>query len=566
MAKVVSVLMLAVCLLLSGCSGVPTSGPVERVSADPGHFNSGVEIAPAPPGPNASPVEVVEGFLHAQASWQPQYEVARAYLTAEASQRWRPEAGVRVYAEGNPVVATDTSATLRAPLVGTVDAAGAYRQSTGSLDQDFGLVKDAAGHWRISNPPEGLTISEYLFASAFSRVIPYFFEPGGRWLVPDPRYFPRGSQAYDGAVRALLEGPTDWLEPAVQATTVRASLAGVTVSSAGVAAITLRGTGPEPDAAARIALLTQLTRTFGQFETVTAVEVMWEGAAEAWTVAPYGRTIPVGAFPDSDPAPRQGSRQLFAVTDGVLVRAMEGGGGNANLVVAPGITTAVTAAVRSDAVSAAAVTQDRTAVVVGPLSENSSQTVLTGVGLRRPDFDRQGLLWVNDDQGDWWLQDATGAWRQLDTSAFGEGTIETFRIAPDGIRVAIIVQRPSGEHVLGVARIDRTDDVAVRSWRELSVATTSVASTSVIDVGWRTADSLLALVGEGRTTQVFAIAQDGASIAAIGPTAVADPEELAVAPGVPAMVRTTGGDVWRYNSDFRWSLHLTGASSVLYPG
>ncbi len=566
MAKVVSVLMLAVCLLLSGCSGVPTSGPVERVSADPGHFNSGVEIAPAPPGPNASPVEVVEGFLHAQASWQPQYEVARAYLTAEASQRWRPEAGVRVYAEGNPVVATDTSATLRAPLVGTVDAAGAYRQSTGSLDQDFGLVKDAAGHWRISNPPEGLTISEYLFASAFSRVIPYFFEPGGRWLVPDPRYFPRGSQAYDGAVRALLEGPTDWLEPAVQATTVRASLAGVTVSSAGVAAITLRGTGPEPDAAARIALLTQLTRTFGQFETVTAVEVMCEGAAEAWTVAPYGRTIPVGAFPDSDPAPRQGSRQLFAVTDGVLVRAMEGGGGNANLVVAPGITTAVTAAVRSDAVSAAAVTQDRTAVVVGPLSENSSQTVLTGVGLRRPDFDRQGLLWVNDDQGDWWLQDATGAWRQLDTSAFGEGTIETFRIAPDGIRVAIIVQRPSGEHVLGVARIDRTDDVAVRSWRELSVATTSVASTSVIDVGWRTADSLLALVGEGRTTQVFAIAQDGASIAAIGPTAVADPEELAVAPGVPAMVRTTGGDVWRYNSDFRWSLHLTGASSVLYPG
>ena len=117
-----------------------------------------------------------------------------------------------------------------------------------------------------------------------------------------------------------------------------------------------------------------------------------------------------------------------------------------------------------------------------------------------------------------------------------------------------------------MARIDRTDDVAVRSWRELSVATTSVASTSVIDVGWRTADSLLALVGEGRTTQVFAIAQDGASIAAIGPTAVADPEELAVAPGVPAMVRTTGGDVWRYNSDFRRSLHLTGASSVLYPG
>lgn len=32
------------------------------------------------------------------------------------------------------------------------------------------------------------------------------------------------------------------------------------------------------------------------------------------------------------------------------------------------------------------------------------------------------------------------------------------------------------------------------------------------------------------------------------------------------MVRTAEGDVWRYNSDFRWSLHLSGASSVLYPG
>ncbi|WP_454228631.1 LpqB family beta-propeller domain-containing protein [Propioniciclava flava] len=77
---------------------------------------------------------------------------------------------------------------------------------------------------------------------------------------------------------------------------------------------------------------------------------------------------------------------------------MEGGGGNANLVVAPGITGAVTAAVRSDAVSAAAVTQDRTTLVVAPLSENASRTVATGIGLRRPDFDRQGFLWVNDDQ------------------------------------------------------------------------------------------------------------------------------------------------------------------------
>ena len=49
--------------LTAGCAGVPTSGPVARVSADPGRINPGVEIAPAPPDRNASPGEVVEGHV-----------------------------------------------------------------------------------------------------------------------------------------------------------------------------------------------------------------------------------------------------------------------------------------------------------------------------------------------------------------------------------------------------------------------------------------------------------------------------------------------------------------------
>ena len=64
-----AVLVLAVAL--AGCSGVPTTGPVERVSAAPGRLNPGVEIAPAPPGRNATAITVVEGFLHAMASYQP---------------------------------------------------------------------------------------------------------------------------------------------------------------------------------------------------------------------------------------------------------------------------------------------------------------------------------------------------------------------------------------------------------------------------------------------------------------------------------------------------------------
>lgn len=333
-----------------------------------------------------------------------------------------------------------------------------------------------------------------------------------------------------------------------------------------MAGVTLRGPALGPDAGLRASLLTQLARTFRQFDAVASVEVTWESSGEVWSLAPYGRLIPVTAFPDADPVPRQGSRQLFAVTGGQIVRAAEGGAGGGSLVVAPGITGAVTGAVRPDAGAAAGVTGDRQAVLLAPLAESSVTPVLTGTGFERPNFDRQGLLWVNDSAGSLWVARADATWQQLDTSAIGEGTIDTFRLAPDGIRIALVVARPSGERVLGLARVDRTGGVAIAGWRELSVSTTPVSPVSVVDVGWRTADSLLALVGENRTTQVLAVAQDGSSIASIGPSSLADPVELAVAPGVPPMVRTSAGEVWRYNSDFRWSQHLTGVSSVFYPG
>lgn len=564
MAKVVTALLMAAFLLLSGCSGVPTSGPVQRVSADPGHINSGVVIAPAPPVGDATPIEVVEGFLHAQASWQPNYLVARAYLTERAAGAWHPEAGVRIYAEGNPVVATGTTATLRAPVLGVLDAMGSYVQSSGSFDHDFRLVKDAAGHWRIDNPPTGLTISENLFSSAFERVTSYFFEPKGQWLVPDPRYFPRGPQAYEGGVRALLDGPSAWLAPAVRRTPVDASLVSVAVSSTGVAAIELRGAG-RPEAVARAALLTQLARTFRQFEAIKALEVTWQGDPQPWTLPSYGSVIPVSAFPDADPVPRQGSSQLFAVADGRMVRAMEDGQGGADLAVAPGVVGAVTGAVRSDAVTAAAVTADRMSVLKAPLAESSAKAVLTGAGFERPNFDRQGSLWVADGAGVLRVR-GEEFWQQVDTSVIGEGTIETFRLAPDGVRIAIVVRRPSGARVLGIAGVERADRVYLRGWNEVHVTTAPAEQTPVIDVGWRTPESLLLLVGEGRTKQVLVVSQDGSSAVSIGPTMLSDPVELAVAPGVPPMLRTSSGEVWRYNSDFRWSLLRSGASSIFYPG
>lgn len=555
--------LIALVLALTACSGVPTEGPVERVSAAPGRLNPGVEIAPAPPGRNATPITVVEGFLHAMASYQPNYSVARAYLTAEASRLWSPEAGVRIYAEGNPVVETDTSATLRAPVVGTLDTQGAYRQSTETIDHDFGLVEDAEGQWRISSPPAGLLVSEYLFSSAFTRVTPYFYAPGGSWLVPDPRFYPRGAGAYEGAARAVVDGATEWLAPAVEAAPRGVELDSVRVSASGVARVDLQRQGSDLTEAERVALATQLVWSYRSFESIVAVSVGWLGE-EAWAIEPYGEVIPATGFPEADPTPRQGSRQLFALEEGRVVRVLEGPD-NTHLQVAPAVTAATHAAVRQDALVAATVSADRGSLELAPLGESVLRPLGTSPGLRRPQFARDGSVWVTNDAGELAVVSPAGDWTPLVVEEVGDGRIEAFRISPDGARVALVVQWASGQRTLGLARVRPGEPVTVDGWRELNMATGSLAQLTVLDVGWRAADSLLVLVDDGRSTSVLTAAQDGSTVVPIGPTAAQDLVELAVAPGAPPMVRSLEGEVWRYNSDFRWSQHAAGLSEIFYP-
>ncbi len=559
-------LVAALALAVTGCAGVPTSGPVVQVSAVPGHLNSGVEIVPAPPRPGAGPVTVVEGFLQAMAAHQPDYAAARAYLTPEASAAWRPEVGVRIYAEGNPVTVVDAHATLKASVLGTIDEEGSYHQSNVTLDHDFGLVKDAAGQWRIGNPPAGLLVSEYLFPSAFTRVMVYFPGVEGRWLVPDPRFFPRGEPAHRRAAHAVTLGASQWLAPAVMPAPERLALVDVSVDATGLASITLRPGAGDLAEEARERLAAQFVWTFRQFETVTAVQVGWAGQP-AWDIAPHGQVIPSSAFADADPVDLQRSRQLFGLSGGRLVRVMEGAPPVAYIPVAPGIADAAAAAVRGDAVVAAAVSNGGRRLTVAPLAEQQGGTAEAPLDLAMPVFSRQGELWLGEASGGLLVADPGGTWRKVVLEGMDGRRVERFRIAPDGARIALLTDSADGEPAMGVARIERSDGAPrVEGWREIDLSVAATAPLTVLDVGWRTPDTLLALVEDGRTTQVLAVAQDGASVAGIGPLGVSAAVELAVAPGVAPVIRTTEGDLWRYSSDFRWTSQASTLTDVFYPG
>ncbi len=94
-----------------------------------------------PPPEDASPTEIVQGFLEALTSDDPNYEIARKYLTGQAARTWRPELSTTVLAggpgpaSGPSVLREDTreyALTLTGLKVATVDAQRSYTPAEGS--------------------------------------------------------------------------------------------------------------------------------------------------------------------------------------------------------------------------------------------------------------------------------------------------------------------------------------------------------------------------------------------------------------------------------------------------
>lgn len=154
----------AAAVLLTGCSEVPSQGPVKRADGPRAAAQESIDVAPHPPADGASIDLVVGGFLQAMASARDDYRVARSYLTSDIADRWDPHAKVTIYdATNHKPTSTVATAALQAPVVGQIDSRGHYHPtSSQTLNHDFGMAQES-GQWRISRPPEGVLISQYTF-------------------------------------------------------------------------------------------------------------------------------------------------------------------------------------------------------------------------------------------------------------------------------------------------------------------------------------------------------------------------------------------------------------------
>ena len=204
------VMLLASVLWTAGCVIVPTSGPIEVVEGQRPACQNCVNVEIAPPIPGDNPRQIVEGFLRAMSNYQPNYSVAKQFLTPMAAEKWSPETGVSIYRRDSLLPTGESTVQLKARNVGSVEKDRTFTVRNVQLTYNFALSEEN-GQWRIDNPPPGLWVNEVSFKFFYQSYNLYFVGNGGRSLVPDPIYLPALSNPANVAsalIKALLNGPS----------------------------------------------------------------------------------------------------------------------------------------------------------------------------------------------------------------------------------------------------------------------------------------------------------------------------------------------------------------------
>jgi hypothetical protein len=231
------VTVIVICTLaLAGCVTVPTSGHVQAVNVTQGGAGGGqdyLQPIPVPPGSGWSPRQIVSGFLAANASFAKDHAVARQYLTSSASQSWRPGWAVTVFSQNPSLLTAEPGSphSGRTPptavvqvsgqVLGTASDSGQYAisaQGRAPANEKFVVVKQGSD-WRISGLPSVVLLNEADFQHVYQPRNVYFFDPAMQVLIPDPLYVPQEATPADliaQLLQVLLAAPSGWLLDAAQ--------------------------------------------------------------------------------------------------------------------------------------------------------------------------------------------------------------------------------------------------------------------------------------------------------------------------------------------------------------
>ncbi|MGW0362359.1 LpqB family beta-propeller domain-containing protein [Streptomyces sp. NPDC002990] len=593
----------AAALLVAGCASMPDHGEIRPVRASHG-VDSQVRVFSVPPADKASPAEIVDGFLEAMTSDDPQLETARKYLTEEAAKNWKPGGAVTVLAAGlgrRSVQGEKDPSGPRWEVSGeklaTVDERSAYQPDPGGggYKEFLQLVKVDNKNWRIATPPSSLVLSESDFQRIYMPVNKYYF--AGGTLVADPVYVRQRSDPDSRmdpttqAVKSLLAGPSHWLGPVVES-----SFPTGTELREGTKSLSYDGQNtlrvPLNDKAGSVAqpqcqkMATQLLHTVKEL-TASRLERVELLRADGKTSLCAVTEAAAAVIANRVPSPHY---QYYVDKDDRLVRmeldvTSEEQQYRPQLVPGPLAENAAfkvgSAAVAYDERRAAVVSADGHALYVVPLATPGAmpQPVLTAKGnkpdlLTAPSWDAAGDLWIAErDSGLWRVPGGTGTPEKVQVAGLDGGQITSLKASSDGVRIALLVQRDGSRKDLYVGRVERPakGETSAVSVRELRPAAPQMAE--VTAMSWAPRGRLLVVGREsGEVVQARYMLADGSTVAASLPgasgllaVAVAASEEE-TKPEPPVVGYSEGDGIVWLPPGAQWRTAAPGGRAPVYPG
>lgn len=547
--------LVATGLVLGGCARVPTSGPVveaDQVLPEVGS-SSFVRALARPPRAGMTQVEIVQGFLDAASGFEDGHAVARQYLSESTALVWEPEAGVRVYGNGTETLTNPDERTvvLGAAQVAQISAQSQYVPEDAALSEQFGMAQEN-GQWRISEVPQGLLLSRAAVERAYREFQTYFVAKPGGILAPDPVLFASSARDVTAELlRALLDGPGGWLDPAV----VSGFPAGTELNSVdtvdGIVRVDLSAPVLQADDLARQQLSAQVVWTLRQVSGVRAVTITADGAP--LDVPGVEPVQPRTAWADFDPDGLPVDAPWYITRSGSVLSVDPT---NVPMPV-PGAAGAGQPAVSSPLISL-----DRTAVAATDPSgqlltaqlENQSRwrEALSTLSSRGGSWDRTGGLWLPDPRAGVQIVTVLGS-QQVPVAV---DQVRSVQISRDGSR-ALVVAGPVDAAAAYVLRVDRTaSPPKLTGPRVLFSAPVSAAA-------WASATQAALLIRQpDQPPQVVTVDLGLFSSRLLGGPPQA--RTVAAAPGRPLLSGTADAQIWQFNGS-TW-VPLTQGRHPRYPG
>jgi Lipoprotein LpqB beta-propeller domain/Sporulation and spore germination len=484
----VLLVLLGAAVAVAGCATAPSGGPPRQAPGGSNQAQAYAQPLPAP-GPTSkwTAQDVVLGFLHASASYAFDPAAAKQYLVPQLRTSWHPGREPVAVVGAAPASSFRTTpyngrflgqaapaeetVEFTGQHLATLSQTGQYQYAPGQNVQYKFVLAQTSGVWLIEQLPaqKSLLLTESDFEDVYQPRNLFFFAPPARGqipsvLVPDPVYAPLvssnsalNSDLATGLVNGLLKGQGGWLSGA----TVSAFPAGTTL----LKKVTITGKTAEVDlggAAAHAQPITILSMAAQLLATLSDGEYSLPLASQ------------LALYIDNSPRPVIPPKGLVADVPTGSVLLVTGPGNVGQLPAVPKPEAKVQPKLTPDqigqvAVSAVAESPDPArpgqfavavenqdgsgcTVEVRSGSQSGSQNYPLPGSCTSLSFDPNGNLWVVAGGGVWILQPSQPP-VAVDLSALAStlhpsGQILALRMAPDGVRAALLVSTAAGNRLL----------------------------------------------------------------------------------------------------------------------